>query len=42
MIYGYLAYLHIRGRGGAIRSETQGQRQYFMRLFCYTLASDEL
>lgn len=27
MIYGYLAYLHIRGRGGAIRSATQGQRQ---------------
>lgn len=27
MIYTYLAYLHIQGRGGAIRSETQGGRQ---------------
>lgn len=32
MIYGYLAYLHIRGRGGAIRSATQGHRQRVLML----------
>lgn len=38
MIYGYLAYLHIRGRGGAIRSATQGQRQESLNA-CYRFPS---
>lgn len=27
VIYAYLAYLHIQGRGGAIRSESQAERE---------------
>lgn len=41
MIYGYLAYLHIPGRGGGIQSKNRKQRRCYVGII-NTVASDNL